>query len=157
MAPSSPGNYLETEVLTAPPQKLQLMLIEAVIRFAKRAKMQWEAGNDGDAYESIFRAKKVVAELLGGLNREESPKLAAKISAVYVYVLRALTTAAADRDVSKIDDALKVLAVEQETWQQVCRKLVEEKSPPYRAPAFIRPHDPSADVLSAAAGFSFEA
>ena len=42
--------YLVTEVMTAPPQKLQLMLIEAALRFAAKAKERFarmDLNNDG--------------------------------------------------------------------------------------------------------------
>ncbi len=157
MTAPSTGKYIETEVLTAPPQKLQLMLIEAAMRFSKRAKLQWEAGDDEQACESLIRAQHVVSELLGSLNREASPKLVEKIASVYTFVLRSLMKAAVEHDAKKIDDALKVLEVEQETWRQVCRKLAEAKSHTHRPLAFLRPQNLSSETASAAAGFSFEA
>ena len=36
MTPSARENYLSTETLTAAPQKLQLLLVEAAIRSARR-------------------------------------------------------------------------------------------------------------------------
>lgn len=156
----SPGNYIETEVMTAPPQKLQLMMIEAAIRFSKRAKLHWEAGDDEKACEALNRAQQVMSELLGGLNREASPKLVGKIASVYVFVFRNLMEAALQRDVKKVDDAVKVLEVEQETWRLVCRKLAEEKLPRQGPPAPIALQSESFDAAPAtepAAGFSFEA
>ena len=168
MSISSPGSYIETEVMTAPPQKLQLMLIEAAIRFAKRAKIHREAEENEQAYEALTRAQQVMAELLGGLNREASPKLVGKIASVYVFVFRNLMEAAMEHDVKKIDDAVKVLEVEQETWRRVCQKLTEEKLPLGGSPATIAPQSKSfdtapntgpIDVPSAGptASFSFEA
>ena len=128
MSVSSPGSYIETEVMTASPQKLQLMMIDAAIRFAKRAKLHWEADEDEKACDVLIRAQQVMGELLGGLNREASPQLVGKIASVYVFVFRNLMEAALERDVEKIDGAIKVLEAEQETWRQVCQKLAEEKS-----------------------------
>ena len=160
MPTSSPGNYIETEVMTAPPQKLQLMLIEAAIRFSKRAKRHWEAGDDEQACEVLIRAQQVVSELLGGLNREASPKLTGKIASVYMYVFRNLMEAAMEHDTKKVDDAVKVLEAERETWRQVCQKLAEEKaaqrgpSPPISLPSESFDRMPTAAPTT---GFSFEA
>ena len=127
MSTTSLGSYIETEVMTASPQKLQLMMIEAAIRFARRAKVHWEDGKDEEACEVLIRAQQVMSELLGGLNREASPQLVGKIASVYVFVFRNLMEAALERDVEKVDGAIKVLEAEQETWRQVCQKLAAEK------------------------------
>ena len=128
MAVSSPGSYIETEVMTAPPQKLQLMLIEAAMRFSRRAKMHWRAGQNEQAHEVLNRAQQVISELLAGLNREACPELVGKVASVYVFVFRALMEASLERNEAKLDDAIRVLEVEQETWRQVCRKLAEGKA-----------------------------
>ena len=160
MSTSSPGNYIETEVMTAPPQKLQLMLVEAAIRFSKRAKLHWEAGDDEQACEALIRAQQTTAELLGGLNREASPRLTGKIASVYMYVFRNLMEAAMEHDTKKVDDAVKVLEAERETWRQVCQKLAEEKaaqrgpSPPISLPSESFDRMPTAAPTT---GFSFEA
>ncbi len=127
MPVSSPGSYIETEVMTASPQKLQLMMIEAALRYAKRAKLHWEADEEEEACEVLIRAQRVMGELMGGLNREASPQLVGKIASIYVFVFRNLMEAALQRDVEKIDGAIKVLEAEQETWRQVCQKLTAEK------------------------------
>jgi flagellar protein FliS len=167
MSASSPGSYLETEVMTASPQKLQLMMIDAAIRFAKRAKLHWEADENEEACEALIRAQRVMGELLGGLNREASPQLAGKIASIYVFVFRNLMEASLEQDTKKIDDAIRVLEVEQETWRQVCQKLAEDQpdeTPPI-APTpplggFDTPASPiqttSFDTASEG-GYSFEA
>lgn len=130
MSVSSLGSYIETEVMTASPQKLQLMMIDAALRYAKRAKSHWEADEEEEACEVLIRAQRVMGELLGGLNREASPKLVGKIASVYVFVFRNLMEAGLKRDIEKVDGAIKVLEVEQETWRQVCQKLTEENPNP---------------------------
>ena len=167
MSTTSPGSYIETEVMTASPQKLQLMMIEAAIRFARRAKLHWEAGNDEEACEVLIRAQRVMGELLGGLNREASPQLVGKIASVYVFVFRNLMEAALERDVQKVDDAIKVLEAEQETWRQVCQKLAAEQSneiSPAAKPsplgnfeAPIMPAQSTSFETESSGGYSFEA
>ena len=120
---SLPQSYLETEVLTAPPQKLQLMMIEAAIRFGRLAAGHWQAGENDQACEALIRAQKIVTELVNGLNRDESPELVGKMAAVYLFVFRSLMEASYQRDREKLDDALRVLEVERETWRQVCQRV----------------------------------
>jgi flagellar protein FliS len=116
-------NYLATEVLTAAPHKLQLMLIDGAIRFGQQARELWREGRDDVAGESIIRCQRIVAQLLAGLRRDEHPELARQIGSVYVFVLNSLIAAHLNRDEQKLSDALSVLAEEQITWRAVCREL----------------------------------
>ena len=68
MPASARNHYLETEVLTATPQKLHLLLIEAAMRFAERARRHWRDGNREKAFQSLILAQEAVAKMLSGLN-----------------------------------------------------------------------------------------
>jgi flagellar protein FliS len=121
--PSARDDYLTTEVTTAPPQKLHLMLIEAAVRSAELARERWRAGQDGSASAALVRAQEILGELLAGLNREADAALAKRVASVYLFVFRNLMQANCQRDEQKLDDAIRVLKVERETWRQVCRQL----------------------------------
>jgi flagellar protein FliS len=116
-------NYLATEVLTAAPQKLQLMLIEGAIRFGQQARALWSQQRDDEAGEAIIRCQQIVAQLLAGLRRESSSQLVQQIAGVYFFVLNSLIAAHLNRDEQKLSEALAVLAEEQATWRAVCEKL----------------------------------
>ena len=117
MQPSARDNYLVTEVMTATPQKLQLMLIEAAIRSVERTRQHWQAGEEEPACQSLIRAQEVIGELLGSLNAEVDSDLVKKVAAVYMFVFRSLMEANYDHDEEKLEGALKVLQVERETWR----------------------------------------
>lgn len=116
-------NYLATEVHTAAPQKLQLMLIEGALRFGQQGRALWQEGRDDEAGEAVIRCQQVVAQLLAGLNRDGQAEVVRRISSVYVFVLNSLIAAHLNRDEQKLEDALAVLAEEQITWRAVCQKL----------------------------------
>jgi flagellar protein FliS len=122
---ASPGeNYLTTETLTAPPQKLQLLLIEAAIRAARRAGRQWQAGRPEQALPALLHAQAVVAELLRGVNQQLNSALTDRVAAVYAFVFRRLAEAGYSRDEEKLADAVRLLEIERQTWQQVCQQTV---------------------------------
>lgn len=116
-------HYLVTEVMTATPQKLQLMLIEAALRFGHQALAMWQEGRDDDALESLIRCQQIVTELLCGLNPELNPELVRRVAGVYLFIFRGLTAAQLERDTKRLADALAILEVERETWREVCEKL----------------------------------
>jgi len=171
MQPSVPDSYLETEILTATPQKRQLMLIEAAIRFIERARHHLRAEQNEAFCECLIRAQQIVTELIAALDHEVAPKLTGQVASLYVFVFRTLVDASLTRDEAKLDDALRVLQPQREAWEGVCKGLGATAPLENEAAAASlsnhdtppKPHaglDPSADSDrpgEAPAGFSMEA
>ena len=155
--------YLATEVFTAPPQKLQLMLIEMAIRQVARAKREWQAGENGEACMSLLHAQQIVDQLIAGVNREASPELADRVLAVYDFIARRLREANTECNEKKLDDVTRILEIERETWQLICDQLsgknADEPPDAISAPLSGVVPAPIFDSLdeSPAAGFSLEA
>ena len=127
MQTSAHENYLVTQVLTAPPQKLQLMLIEAAIRAARLARQKWQGGENEAGSEPLIRAQEIVSTLIAGLNREVAPELVQRVASVYLFVYRSLIEANLRHDEKKLDDAIRVLEEERKTWQEVCATIGAER------------------------------
>jgi flagellar secretion chaperone FliS len=126
MTPVAGTDYLETEVMTATPQRLQLMLLDAAIRSASQARLYFEQKDDQAAFTPILRAQRIMAELLCGLSPESEDSLVRRVAAVYVFIYRALIAANLEHSTAKLDDALRLLEVERETWREVCEQLGAE-------------------------------
>ncbi|MDR2438526.1 MAG: flagellar export chaperone FliS [Planctomycetaceae bacterium] len=116
-------NYLQAEVHTATPQKLQLLLVEAAIKNIHRTKQFWKDQKYDDGIESLSRAQDIIAEILCSLDREGSPDIAKKLASIYLFIFRRLAESGMSRDEQKLDDALRVLSSERETWRLVCEKF----------------------------------
>lgn len=116
-------NYLQAEVQTATPQKLQLMLVEAAIKNIHRTKQFWKDQKYDDAMESLSRAQDIIAEILCSLDREGNPDIAKKLASIYLFIFRRLAESGMSRDEQKLEDALRVLNSERETWRLVCEKF----------------------------------
>jgi flagellar secretion chaperone FliS len=123
---SARDNYLETEVLTATPQKLRLMLIEGAIHAAERTRHFWSAGDKDLAFDTMIRAQQIVTELMSSLNYENDNPLIKKLAAVYLFVFRTLVEANVKHDEKKLDEAIRVLEEERVTWRQVCEQAVAQ-------------------------------
>ena len=115
--------YREHETLSAPPQKLQLLLIEAALRQGHRVKQHWAQADDDAARKAIQRMQAIVIQLLSGLSRDRSQPLVDRVAAVYAFIVRELAKAHLQRDHSALEGVLRVLEVERETWWQVCQQL----------------------------------
>jgi flagellar secretion chaperone FliS len=160
-ARTEPNDYLVTEVMTASPQKLRLMLIEAALRHCQRVAQGWEQGQREVAAQSLIRAQEIVCELLSGTNKDADAALVRRTNGVYMFVFRQLGMAQLRNDSAKLADAARILELERETWRQVCAQLAASESPrgPHRPPnnvgAPASPHTRSWDAPSG--GFSLHA
>jgi flagellar protein FliS len=162
MKNNTADNYLFTEVMTSTPQKLQLMLLDAAIREGEHAQKYWQAQENKQTEKCLLRALRIMYGVLGGIDLETKSELVGKVAGVYLFICQALTRAFIDTDANKLAEALRVLAVERETWRQLCEKLAlsPAEKPPRASSAPITPHlSPNGgtppDLLTAS--FSLEA
>jgi flagellar protein FliS len=116
------SSYLESKVLTAPPQRLQLMLIEGAIRFGRQAEDALRAGDRVAASASLLRTIDIVGELLAAA-RANKTELNKKIADLYWFLFRRVTEAKINFDANALAESLRLLEYERETWQLLCDKL----------------------------------
>jgi flagellar protein FliS len=152
-------HYLASQVKTATPQKLQLLLIDSALRSANRARQYWQQGRDDLAVQSLLNAQDVVAQMLAAIDREAGGDLAQRVAAVYAFIYRCLVRAGHRHDEKGLADAVRILGIERETWRQLCDKLAAEA--PHASfhnaergvPA---PRSGDSNLLSPTGGFSIE-
>lgn len=125
MSASVGDSYREGDILTAPPQRLHLMLIEGAIKFIERTRHLWRTNQPDAGFEALIRAQEIVGEILAGIKTETGGDLAKRVAALYTFVYRCLVQASLSRDEKPLEDALRVLAIERETWQELCRRLAQ--------------------------------
>jgi flagellar protein FliS len=122
--------YLVTQVMTAPPQKLQLLLIDAALRFAAKAKAHWAAGEKIEAGEALLRCQEIVTEIMSGIRADANRALAGKVSAIYSFIFRSLVAAHLRADEQMLNEAMAVLEIERQTWQMLCVQLAQTAAIP---------------------------
>jgi flagellar protein FliS len=120
--PPQNSPYLESKVLTAPPHRLHLMLIEGAIRFGRLAEKELAAGNRAAAAAPLLRLLDIVGEMLAGV-RGNNSELNDKLAAVYWYIFRRSSEATMESNAAALAEVLKLLEFERETWLKVCEKL----------------------------------
>lgn len=123
MADNQSNTYLRNAVLTATPEQLQLMLYDGAIRFSMQARDALERKDYETSYERATRAQHIILEMLNGLDHDVNPDLCERVASIYNFLYRKLVDASVERKVEHIDDALKVLSIERETWQILVDKL----------------------------------
>lgn len=117
------AEYLETQVLTASPYRLHLMVIDAALRHARQGLEALNSGKWEQLDRSLSRCRDCVSELLGGLRPETAPELIEPMRALFLYVYRSIATGDLERDPDRIRGAMRVLLKHRETWIELGEKL----------------------------------
>ncbi|MFO0944476.1 MAG: flagellar export chaperone FliS [Planctomycetota bacterium] len=120
--------YLESKILTASPEQLQLMLYEGAIRFAQVAKMALIEKDYEKACNAFERVDGIVCELHGGLRPESDPELCDRFASLYNFCARKMLEANYSHSPDPIDDAILIFQHLRETWVLVLERLAEERS-----------------------------
>jgi flagellar protein FliS len=128
---AQPGNaYFENQVLTASPERLQFMLLDAALRAARKAEELLMAEAPVQAGIELAYAESILADMLGSMRIDMAPELVEKAGSIYVYMLKQLCDAHLTDDLRALRNALRVLEVEHETWRLASQKSAGEHRPP---------------------------
>jgi flagellar protein FliS len=123
MQQSMHNEYLKNAVMTASPEQLQLMLYDGSIRFARQARDAMGRRDFDESCEKLIRAQRIVVEMQQGLRHEVNPELCAQLNALYQFVYERLVEANMRQDVIALDDALRILDHQRETWRLLIARL----------------------------------
>lgn len=126
-------DYLRNSVLTASPERLQLMLYDAAIKYASQGREALAAQDYEGAFNGFDRAQQIVRQLATGLNRSINPALVDQMAALYDFILRRMIDANSHRETAAADEAIGLLRHMRETWDLLMSRLAEElgkTSPP---------------------------
>lgn len=128
MGKQEPNPYLKTKIMTARSHELRQMLYDGAIKFCRNAKAAINNQDHEISYDHLMRAQKIVLELSTSLNHDFEPSLCQKLSALYTYIYRLLVDANMHRQTESIDEAIKLLNYQRETWKMLMEKLAEQEN-----------------------------
>ena len=118
--------YLRTKVMTASPVELRLMLIDGAIRFAEQCRAGLAGKDFEQAYEGSRQCRAILTELLSSLNSEADPLLCERLTSLYTFLISQLMAAMSDRDPEVLEETIRLLRYESETWRMLIAKLASE-------------------------------
>lgn len=123
---NGPQAYLRTKVMTASPAELRLMLFDGAIRFAEQARRGYTDKNYEMSFEGTTKAQAILMELMSSLRPDQAPELCQRLSALYTFMYSSLVQASTTRDVALVDEVIKLLRFERETWAMCIDELARE-------------------------------
>jgi len=120
--------YLEGQILTATPQRLRLMLIEAALRKGNTAQQACSSDDKDAAVAAIGCCRDIVAELIAGIQPDQTP-LAKQVLGIYLFLFSTLVELGLMPDAQRLNDVIRVLEEERQTWQAVCEQMPDRPVP----------------------------
>jgi len=120
---ASPQAYRESAVLTAPPERLVVMLYDGADRFLFQAATAMREGDVPTAHERLRRAERIVEHLLGTLDMSQG-EVAEKLEAIYAFCMQLLTEGRIGQEPAKLDKVRELLGGLREAWAELASQAV---------------------------------
>jgi flagellar secretion chaperone FliS len=119
--PNPVQSYRETQIRTANPGRLIVMLYDGALRSIARASEALDRGVRGydAANTAIIRAQDIVAELMASLDMERGGEMASNLFGLYAFVNRQLMDANLGKDRKPLETARSLLAELREAWNAI--------------------------------------
>ncbi|MEA2426814.1 MAG: flagellar secretion chaperone FliS [Thermoleophilaceae bacterium] len=124
MTPYAPAQqaYRDSSVLTAPPERLVVMLYDGAHRFLFQAAHAMRSGDITLMNNRMQRAEAIVNELRSTLNFEQGGEIAVRLDSIYSFCQRHMLDARLKLDPARIEQVMKLLADLRDAWDQVAAK-----------------------------------
>lgn len=111
--------YQATNVTTAKPEKVLLMLYEGCIKFLRVAKVKMQEKKLAEKGKNISKALAIVAELINTLDHEVGGQLSADLENLYMFIMDKLIEANINNKIEDLEVAEKLLTTLYEAWRDV--------------------------------------
>lgn len=121
MATSPYQQYFATQVQTATPAQLVIMLYDGAVRFMRLGQRALEAEDREEANRVIGRAAAIVQELMATLN-PDAGEVAGHLWALYEFSLSRLLQTQLKGDATLLDAPIHVFLTLREGWEQITLK-----------------------------------
>jgi flagellar protein FliS len=113
------ARYRETEVLTATPGQLVVLLYDHLLVSLRRARAAMEAHDDEVRSENLEKSRDVLTELLVTLDGERGGEVAANLGALYSFLLGELVQVGVRSDVQRLDRVTHMIGELRDAFAQL--------------------------------------
>jgi flagellar secretion chaperone FliS len=103
------ARYRETEVLTATPGQLVVLLFDHLLASLRRARLAMVNGDFELQGEHLEKSRNVLTELLVTLDRERGGEIALNLSALYSFLLGELVQVGVRADDARLDRVTRMV------------------------------------------------
>jgi len=120
--------YHRTRVLTASQEQLRLMLLDGAIKFLRQGRDGLVAKDFEADYTGFTRCRDILLELASAMRFDMDPDLCKRVASVYMFIYQLTIDASFEKDITKADEAARLLDYERETWVLAMAKIAKERA-----------------------------
>ena len=110
--------YATQSILTAPPERLVVMLYDSALRFLNQAASAYEEGDTRLGLAKIRRVDAILAELDSSLDMSYG-ELPERLHSIYIFCRQHLLDASMQRDPAAVRQVARLLASLHEAWDTI--------------------------------------
>lgn len=121
------NKYFESQVMTATPEQLLIMLYDGAIRFCKLGIESIKEKRYEEANKYLIRVQDIISELMITLDREAPTS--ASLLQLYEYFNHRLITANMSKTVEPAEEVLEHLQTLRETWTEAALQMKKQTKP----------------------------
>ena len=122
------NTYQTTEILTADPGKLVLLLYDGAISFLRQGQEKLQENDYETKGYFLMKAHDIVSELLSCLHEEKGGEIALRLKSIYTYILKRIMDGDLNKETRAIDESIQLLSELREAWQKIIVKNHNEVS-----------------------------
>jgi len=120
--------YQQTQIQTASPEKILIMLYDGAIQFLNKAKIAIENKNIEETHNNIIAAQRIITEFMNTLDLQTGGDMAKNLFSLYEYLHYRLVQANLKKDISMIDEVIDHLKDLKQTWEEAIKIALRERS-----------------------------
>ena len=117
-AATAPNAYRQSAVLTAPPERLVVLLYDGARRFLTQAAAAMKERRADVAAERLTRAEAIIDELLATLDLSAG-EVAEQLQTLYLFFRRRLAEARVHQDAARVEEVIRLLAELRGAWAEI--------------------------------------
>ncbi len=123
-------NYRQTQITTASPLQLIVMLYDECVRALKRAEEAFAIeGTDRieQVNNNLLHAQDIITELAVSLDLEKGGQIAQNLDRIYDFMIMRLSHANTHKDLQAVVEVRELVTDLQDGWQQIADKQLPEE------------------------------
>ena len=119
--------YQTTQIQTATPEKLLIMLYNGAINFLNKAKVYIEEKDYAQTNTFLLKTQAIISEFMSTLEWEPNPEFAQNLYSLYEFMNHTLIQANIEKNPEKIDTVIDLLKTLKSAWEEAAIKVAKER------------------------------
>lgn len=127
---NQPASYRKTQIETASPEGLILMLYDGALRFLALAEEAFEKKELEDINGALQRVQAIITELLSSLDKAKGGEIAVNLERLYLFFLERLGTANVQKDPVPIREIKPLIEDLRNAWAELVKQNAKKNEGP---------------------------